>query len=45
MIYVFDVIFRNMECLMHLLKGMIGTGILAMPVAYRNGGLWVSVDL
>ncbi|XP_053398503.1 proton-coupled amino acid transporter 1-like isoform X2 [Mercenaria mercenaria] len=33
----------NMECLMHLLKGMIGTGILAMPVAYRNGGLWVSL--
>ncbi|XP_060581828.1 proton-coupled amino acid transporter 1-like [Ruditapes philippinarum] len=29
----------NMECLMHLLKGMIGTGILAMPVAYKNGGL------
>lgn len=33
----------NMECLMHLLKGMIGTGILAMPVAYKNGGLWLSL--
>ena len=21
---------------------MIGTGILAMPIAYKNGGLWVS---
>lgn len=33
----------NTECLMHLLKGMVGTGILAMPVAYRNGGLWFSL--
>ncbi|WAQ98938.1 S36A3-like protein [Mya arenaria] len=32
----------NMESLMHLLKGMVGTGILAMPVAFKNGGLWVS---
>lgn len=33
----------NLECLMHLLKGMIGTGILAMPVAFKNGGLWASL--
>lgn len=33
----------NTECLMHLLKGMLGTGILVMPVAYRNGGLWLSL--
>lgn len=32
----------NLECIMHLLKGMLGTGILAMPVAYKNGGLWVA---
>lgn len=32
----------NLECLMHLLKGMIGSGILALPVAYKNGGLWTS---
>ncbi|KAL4229730.1 hypothetical protein ACF0H5_010119 [Mactra antiquata] len=32
----------NTETLMHLLKGMVGTGILAMPVAFKNGGLWVS---
>ncbi|WAR27571.1 S36A1-like protein [Mya arenaria] len=34
----------NTECIMHLLKGMLGTGILAMPVAYKNGGLWILVQ-
>ncbi|XP_045202829.2 proton-coupled amino acid transporter 2-like [Mercenaria mercenaria] len=35
----------NTECLMHLLKGMLGTGILAMPVAFKNGGLWLSLTV
>ncbi|XP_060581832.1 proton-coupled amino acid transporter 1-like [Ruditapes philippinarum] len=33
----------NTECLMHLLKGNTGVGILALPVAYKNGGLWLSL--
>lgn len=28
------------ETLIHLLKGSLGSGILAMPLAFSNGGLW-----
>ncbi|XP_054265819.1 proton-coupled amino acid transporter-like protein pathetic isoform X2 [Macrosteles quadrilineatus] len=28
--------------LFHMIKGSLGSGILSMPVAFKNGGLWVS---
>lgn len=28
------------ETLIHLLKGSLGSGILSMPLAFANGGLW-----
>lgn len=33
-------IFRNGETLAHLLKGSLGSGILAMPLAFAHAGLW-----
>jgi len=30
----------NTQTMMHIFKGNIGTGILAMPYAFSNGGLW-----
>lgn len=32
----------NMETLMHIIKANIGTGVLAMPLAFKNGGLALS---
>lgn len=32
---------RNLETLFHLLKGSLGTGILAMPKAFMNAGYLV----
>lgn len=31
------------ETLAHLLKGSLGSGILAMPLAFANAGLWVGL--
>lgn len=33
----------NTETLIHMLKGALGTGILAMPEAFKNSGLWNGV--
>jgi hypothetical protein len=32
----------NLETLMHMVKANIGTGVLAMPLAFKNGGLILS---
>lgn len=37
--------FRNCETLIHLIKGNIGTGILAMPDGLKNSGLFTGTAL
>lgn len=32
----------DLETLMHMIKANIGTGVLAMPLAFKNGGLILS---
>lgn len=32
----------SLETLMHMIKANIGTGVLAMPLAFKNGGLILS---
>ncbi|XP_050333136.1 proton-coupled amino acid transporter-like protein CG1139 isoform X2 [Bactrocera neohumeralis] len=33
----------DMETFVHLLKGSLGSGILAMPMAFMNAGLWLGL--
>lgn len=35
-----DIKTSNLQCLMHVLKGNMGPGILAVPYAVKNAGLW-----
>ena len=36
---------RNFGTIMHIIKGNLGTGILAMPYAFANAGILVGICL
>lgn len=38
--YLFFFYFRDLDTLVHLLKGSLGSGILAMPLAFSHAGLF-----
>ena len=42
-VYLIKYIFSNFQALMNLIKGTIGTGILSLPYAFKESGLWVIV--
>ncbi|RCN25375.1 hypothetical protein ANCCAN_28914 [Ancylostoma caninum] len=36
---------RSSYALINLIKAMCGVGLFALPVAFQQAGLWVSMDM